>query len=549
MKKNIFFFVILSATTLSCSFFDTSEDTMMDRAMLESDWSKLKNVGYTAYTYMSGGLYAIDGNIDAPKSDEAVSTGDSPNVRHFNEGTWNQYNNPDNAWTSCYKGIRAANFFLEYSVDYKNMLATGRDTLSDGGYSYRRSVQDIEWLRAENRVLRAWFYFELSKRYGGVPIVKEAGEPDAYNLPRATFDEVTDYSVTEIDAVSQDLQPDWRSFDSERDGRFTQGAALALKARILLYAASLRNNPGNDVSKWEMAAKAAHDVMALERYSLASDYRALFLESESLLSPEVIMSYRYGAVNLPERNNYPVGTPGGNSGVTPSQNMVDAYGYKSVQDKDNPYSGRDPRLEYSIAVNGSTWNGRKLEIWAGGSDDPSERNASKTGYYLKKFMPDNIDLAKDEKRMHNWIVFRYAEILLSYAEAMNEAYGPDSDPLGYGMTARQAVNEVRHRKGVEMPDVEASDKTSMRERIMNERMVELAFEGHRFWDLIRMEKADAVLGSPVYGISISKAGGKFTYKQVEVEKRQFDASKMYYYPIPYEEISKSHGVLVQNAGW
>lgn len=531
-----------------CDLLDTKIDTMMTPEMIDSDWSKLKNLGYAGYSYIRSGFYAIDGNIAAAMSDEAACTRSSSPVKLFNQGTWNQYNNPDNVYAACYKGIRAVNYFLDYSTNYREQLSHNRDTLSDGGYAYRQSVKDIEWMRAESHVLRAWYYFELAKRYGGVPLVKAVEAPDNYDIPRSTFNEVIEYAVGEIDAVLDDLQTDWKTTDSERDGRFTKGAAMALKSRILLYAASPRNNPEEDVEKWKRAAEAAYDVIATGKYALDSNYRDLFLESNSLTGSEIIMSYRSGAINDPEKANYPVGTPGGNSGVTPSQNLVEAYEWKGIPDPANPYANRDPRLGHSIVVNNSSWNGRTMEIYAAGKDDPALANASRTGYYLKKFLLENLNLAQNETRMHNWIMFRYAEILLNYAEAMNEAYGPDDDN-GYGLTARQAVDAVRGRTGIDMPGVLAADKEEMQARIMHERRIELAFEGHRFWDLLRWMQAETHLNRPLRGVSVQRIGDKFVYSDFEVEKRVFDASKMYYYPIPFTEISKSDNVLNQNPNW
>ena len=160
--------------------------------------------------------------------------------------------------------------------------------------------------------------------------------------------------------------------------------------------------------------------------------------------------------------------------------------------------------------------------------------ATKTGYYLRKYVDENINLTLGQSSIHTWIIIRYAEILLNYAEAMNEAYGPDN-AHGYGMTAVQAVNEIRRRAG--MPNLPSSlTKDGLRERIRNERRVELAFEGHRFWDVRRWMIAEETLDTPVHGVEISKRGGTFQYKSVEVEDRTFD-TRMYFYPIPQSEIN------------
>lgn len=549
MKIKCILVVAFACLFIGCDPLDTKEDTMLTPENLESDYNKLQSLGYAAYTSITSGFYVIDSNIGAAMSDEAANTKNTSSVKLFNEGTWNQYNNPDNVYSKCYEGIRAANFFLDYSINYKEQLAHNRDTLSDNGLAYRRSVKNIEWMRAEAHVLRAYYYFELIKRYGGVPLVKEVIDPkDNTILPRTDFDVIADYAVSEIDMVADELQADWNVADKARDGRFTKGAAMALKSRILLYAASPLNNPSDNVEKWKAAAQAAYDVINLNQYSLDANYRTMFLEANSVNSKEMIMVYRHGAVDYFEKANYPVGTPGGNSGVTPSQNLVDAYEYKGVPNPDNPYDNRDPRLGYSIVTNNSSWNGRTMEIFAGGKDDPQNANASRTGYYLKKFLIDNLNLIQEEKRIHNWVMFRYGEILLNYAEAMNEAYGPDNDN-GYGISARQAINMIRNRTGVEMSSVIANDKDDMRDKIKHERRIELAFEGHRFWDLLRWKDAGIYMNAPLRGITINRSGNSFTYRDFIVEKRIFDESKMYRYPIPYAEVVKSDGILIQNPNW
>jgi hypothetical protein len=550
-KKYLILFAAWSITGFSgCNYLDTKIDTQITPETLNSDYSKLQNLGYASYTYIRNGFYLIDNNIPAPMSDEAEQTAPSSGVQLFNQGSWNAYNNPDNPYSYYYQGIQAANFFLDYTVDYKNQLAQNRDTLSDNGHQYDLDVADIGWMRGEAHILRAFFYYDLIKRYGGVPLVtKTLSLTDSLNLPRTDYDTVVDFIVSEIDNYKDSLQVNWKTYDSDKDGRFTQGAALALKSRVLLYAASPLHNESNDLSKWAAAAQAAHDVIALNQYSLSTNYRQLFLGSNSTTDNEIIWSIRCGPTNSMEIENYPIGTPGGNSGVTPSQNLVADYEYPGTPDPGNPYKNRDPRLGFSIVTNNSTWNSRTIEIYSGGTDSWNNTNASKTGYYLKKFLDDNLYLTQNQTVVHNWVMFRYAEILLNYAEAMNEAYGPDLDN-GYGMTARAAVNRVRSRTGIGLPPVVAANQSEMRDKIKHERKIELAFEDHRYWDLLRWKDAETVLNQPLRGIKASMNGANsFTYTEFNVENRVFIAPKMYYYPIPDAEIKKSNGVLVQNPGW
>lgn len=530
---------------------DTKIDVDTTEEIASQDRGTLWDFANAAYSHNRHGFWVLDVNLIAPVTDDAEQTAAQSQAQLYNEGSWNAFNNPEDYYEGAYRGIRAANFFLERSEDYKNFLALNRDTIStDGKRDYDRDVEDMEWLRNEARVLRAWYYFRLAKRYGGVPLLTRtlSIEEDSH-LPRNSFDEIIDFIVSEVDATADGLQEDWKEFDVNRDGRLTKGAALAIKSRALLYAASPLHNSSNDLNKWQAAAAAAQEVIALNQYALDSDYRNLFLEDNSVTSPETIWALRLGQTNTIERSNYPIGTPGGNSGVTPSHNLVSAYEYTAAPDPDDPYANRDPRLAYSIVTNNSTWNERTIEIWEGGADGREKARTSKTGYYLKKFLQSELDLQRDETTLRNWIVFRYAEILLNYAEAMNEAFGPDADN-GWGLTAREAVNAVRSRPGVEMPDVVAANQAEMREGIKHERRIELAFEGHRYWDLKRWLDAESVLNQPLLGIrAVQNPDDSFTYTEFTVEERVFIAPKMYLYPIPQTEISKSNGVLEQNAGW
>jgi hypothetical protein len=284
-------------------------------------------------------------------------------------------------------------------------------------------------------------------------------------------------------------------------------------------------------------------------YALDANYRNYFLQNNTVTSNETIWAVRYTAGNAIERANYPITTPGGNSGITPSHDLVDAYEYTGVPNPANPYLNRDPRLALTIVTDASTWNGRTIDMTPGARDDMNTLNATRTGYYIRKFLNDNLNLVNNATQLHHWPVIRYAEILLSYAEAMNEAYGPDMDN-GYGLSARQAVNTVRARAGVAMPPVVAADPSSMRTALKRERRVELAFENHRFWDLRRWKDAQSVLNQPIRGVRVTKnSSNAVVYAPFIVENRVFDGTKMYHHPMPQSEINKSAGVLKQNPGW
>lgn len=552
------FVALLSGGLLGCEkdFLNTRIDTQQTQETLSTNFGTLLSLANAPYNYLRNEFAIMDNNLFAAVSDEAVHTAPAASVRLFNNGSWNATNNPDNYYGSYYAGIRAANYFLEQSGNYKSFLAMNRDTFSvQGKVNYNNDVLNLGWYRAEAHILRALFYFELAKRYGGVPLLTRTLDiSENTHLPRATYDEIIRFIVSEVDTYRDSLQANWKtsSFTSN-DGRLTRGAALALKGRALLYAASPLNNPTGDGAKWAAAAAALRDVIVFGQsggsYALHADYRNYFLETNTLTSNETIWAIRYPANNVLERQNYPISTPGGGSGITPTHDLVAAYEFKGTPDPLNPYANRDPRLGLTIVTNGSTWNGRVIDQSPGGTDDMRKPNTSRTGYYLKKFLVDAMNLVQNATRTHNWPVFRYGGVLLDYAEAMNEAYGPDNNN-GYPFTARQALNLVRSRPGVTMPAVTVADKGAFRDAVKHERRVELAFENHRYWDLLRWKDAAAVLNQQVHGVAVSKnATGQFVYTTTNVENRVFDPSRMYLYPFPQSEVIKSQGVLVQNPMW
>ena len=538
------------------NFLDTKVDTQLTPEVINTNYASLILMANAPYTFVRNEFTILDNNLFAPVSDEAVQTSAGAVVRYFNNGSWSAFSNPDSYYGIYYAGIRAANYFIEQSGNYRALLALNRDTISASGKtSYTNDTLNMGWYVAEAHILRAYFYFELTKRYGGVPLLtKTLTTSDDTNIPRASYDDIINFIVTEIDTYKGSMQPNWKtsSFTSN-DGRLNRGAALALKARALLYAASPLHNATNDVTKWQQAAAALNDVIVFAQgagaYVLDGDYRNYFLKNNTAISNETIWAIRYSADNVLEKSNYPIGTAGGLSGITPTDNLVSDYEYTAAPDPLNPYANRDPRLAMTIVTNNSTWNSRTIDESAGASDDMKKANTSRTGYYLKKFLNDGLNLVQGGTQVHQWPVFRYGEVLLEYAEAMNEAYGPDVN-ISYAYTARQALNRVRSRTGVAMPAVTVTDVADFRSALKHERRIELAFENHRYWDLLRWKDAGTVLTQPVKGVSVSKDGsGQFVYTPFSVENRVFDASKMYYYPFPLTEVTKSNGVLVQNPGW
>ena len=505
-------------------------------------------MGYRAYNCVPDGFSRIDNNLFATVSDEAQYVTTLSQSARFNDGSWSQYNNPDNCYDWFYIGIHDVNYFLENTVDYVEALAQSRDTITtSGNYSYKQDVLNMTRLRDEAVVLRAYYYFELLKRYGGVPVIKST--TDNNYSERASYDEIVKMIVADIDSVTDNLVDSWMEETlSNYDGRLTKGAARAIKSRVLLYAASPLNNPTNDTEKWAAAAKAAYDVINMGRYSFSGQYQDLFYSAATNTDPEVIWAKRNSASNTLEKANYPIGTQGGNTGVCPTLNLVKSFEHNGDIDPSDWFRNIDPRCTASIVKNLDYWNGREMQIYAGGTDSPDNPNSSPTGFYLKKFLHPDLNLVNNATEIHSWILFRYAEILLNYAEAMNELYGPDGKG-SYTLSAREAVNLIRTRSGVGMPPISATDKMSMREAIKHERRIELAFEEHRFWDLLRWKDAESALNTTILGVDNIPQGSSYVWKEKVVSNRRFDASKMYLYPIPQTEIVRTGYQINQNPNW
>jgi hypothetical protein len=516
----------------------------------------------------------------ASATDESEHTLESSNVHKFNTGSWNAIDNPDNVWGSYFRAIHLTNTYLQMAdsvnLDYYRLSPVPSDQVL-----YLQYMGYLKRYKYEARFLRAFFNFELVKRYGGIPLVTSSQLLDGNykSLPRNTLEDCIKFITDECDSAAAQL-PLVYSVATDYS-RITKGAALSLKSRVLLYAASdLFNAPAagyanpelvslpttvSRQARWQAAANAANAVITLAGtgYALATNYRTLF---NSFNNAEIIFGRRIAAYNTFERQNYPIGFDGGNSGTTPSQNLVDAYEVKTSAttsvpfDWNNPshvaniynfsatFPSRDPRLNLSIIVNNSQFKGgqtatRAIECWTGGKDGKGVTQATKTGYYLKKYVDENINLLTGTSSIHTWIFIRYAEILLNYAEAINEA-----DPANVAL-AKAKVDQVRARTGVAMPALPAGlTQAQMRDAIRHERQVEFAFEDHRAWDVRRWKLGETYFNSPLKGVQITQtAPGVFTYVPITVEDRVFD-SKMYFYPIPQSELNIMTG-WSQNPGW
>lgn len=486
-------------------------------------------------------------------------------------------------WNNLYAKIRSANIFLE----------------KIGDSPVEQSLKDQ--LTGEVHFLRAYFYHNLVKLHGGVPIIKESFDLDSdFLVSRNSFEECINFIVEDLDKAAS-LLPTVIQGDK---AKASKGAALALKSRILTYAASdlYAQNPGgmdvtgytggDQMQRWRRAKDASEAVMELgyglyaadpaPGDSTAKNYADVFLQKDH----EEIIFARYFLQNQ-SYNWYEAdmglfhGPNGWHNwgGDTPLGQMVDAYemedgtafswqDYKSGAPGygDSPYQNRDPRFYASIFYNGSHWRERPadmveqdpegivqtayFEVEGQSSlrpgldtrDGPIEDwNGTYTGYYTRKFL--DIDVNHQFYRQEvPWIFMRYAEVLLNYAEA-SIALGEDGD-------ARNALNQIRRRAG--MPDIPSSETgQALLERYRNERRVELAFEDHRYFDVRRWMIAPNVYdngeGVRIIGRLNNNGGYDFEYNITEVDQRQWN-DNAYYLPIPRYEMERNEN-LQQNPGY
>ncbi len=561
MNAKFFSYIYISAaisiafTLSSCNgFLDREEDSFIDKTATFDSYNRTKQYLTYAYTLLPDGLNRFSREaMLASATDDAEFAIESAEIQQFNNGSWNALNNPDDVWNRYFSGISKCCTLLE-NTNHVNLDISRLDP--DKQVEYANSLKDIRMWRAEARFLRAYFHFELLKRYGPIPIVTSTLSINGNyeNTPRPTMKEVVDFIAKECDIAADTLElTPWRNVN-DAFGRATKGAALALKSRLLLYAASPlyvdfgdtnEANKPTDVALWKSAADAAKAVIDLNQYELASSYGDLF--KNDFQNKEYIFVRRYAANSDFEKSNFPVSF-GGKGGTNPSQNLVDDYemldgtpfDWNDPAKAAQPFANRDARLEATILMNMVPFKGKKVATYPEGADASPNPNATKTGYYLRKFLNEDVNIQTGGSSSGHVVpLFRLAEIYLNYAEALNECDPTNPDIALY-------LNKVRNRAS--LPNVSALSQEQMRAVIQHERRVELAFEEHRSWDVRRWKIASSTLGAPLMGVQIErKPLGGYTYMPVKVEQRVFQP-KMYWYPIPQSEVLKLKQ-WKQNNGW
>ncbi|WP_138992279.1 RagB/SusD family nutrient uptake outer membrane protein [Larkinella sp. C7] len=446
-------------------------------------------------------------------------------------------------WWGQYANIRRANLFIE-----KVTASAFPDT----------------WKKpklAEARFLRAYYFQLLWTAHGGVPIITNSlnqnTQGDAIFRARNTDEETYKFIVDECAAIVDDLPL------KAEAGRVSKASALTLKGWCELFWASPLKNTANDKARWALAAATNKRVIDLGSHSLFSNYETQFYEDNNN-NVEVLFAKQYlggTALGSGKEGLWGPWMVGGvqkaYGGVDPTQELVDEYAMAnglpisdpaSGYDPQNPYVNREKRFYQSIVYDGSTWVGAEMVMKQGvgsrnATDLSNTNEATNTGYYLRKGLNPKYTINGNHLlNSGSFIIYRYAEVLLSYAEAQNEAVGPDASVYA-------AINQVRTRS--ELPNLKTGlTQAEMRVAIMRERRVELAFEERRWFDLMRLKLAEKNLNGTLHAMKIELVGGKPVYTVIPAPEggKTFFANKNYLLPIPQSALNQNTK-LTQNPNY
>ncbi len=505
------------------------------------------------------GLYSIFSS-----SCEFYGTG-SPNLTDaysdiLKSGSWDQYNHSYNrslfqesafnstsagafeCWSTHYERIRRENEFLRDAPKYREKFGE-------------------KWMDtriAEVRFCRAYAYYLLCRVYGGVILRTEVDGPEQNDKARSTEADCWDFIIEELKDLAPQLPQGNKTengdnWDDANYGRATQQAAYGLLSRVALFA-----------ERWDVAAQAARDVEkcggALDLTGYANVFNGDLKSNKEILFgvdfEQDVITHRYDAYVRPSGDAKALGTSALYSVFFPTSELADSYEmadgtpFSWETHGSDPYTGREPRFYATILYNGASWMGRTIESYVGGADGFKEYENSKsanttvTGYYLRKYLKDGDKSWITAYSAQTCILIRYAEVLLNKAEALAELSWDQNS-----VEALQALNDVRGRVG--LPSRQTASKEEFMEFVRHERMVELAGEGFRYWDLRRWRLAEEVInGKNVHGVKITKTDSGFNYEHVDADngnKRIF-YDRYYHFAIPESERSKNP-LCDNNQGW
>lgn len=568
---------------------DYNEYTAFDRDYIERNFDYVDNFIATIYNKLDSDLGNLGGAMLASATDEAEYSGYTASgntIADFYNGNWSAANPHQTIWNDAYAGITYCNEFLDNWQDLTfDELKLNAD--------YEKQMFKYHNIAFEARWARAYYYFILVRQYGAVPFKEHnmAGDVESA-LPCTPAAEIFKFILSECDAIKDTIVADYTNvgdmaLSTPETGRASKFAVLSLKAQAALYWASPLFNPSNDATLWRQAAEASKELIdACEAAgkTLSANYADLWASNFNInaaVAGELLFVRRpLSSNNTPETNNFPVGYSSGKGGNCPTQDLVDAYDMKTTglgineegsgYDPQNPYAGRDPRLAMTIACNGDAWPNditntsyAALETFDGGFHSRTGASAgasyaTPTGYYLKKLLSNTQILRSGyaTTSWHPWITFRlggaylnYAEAVFQYFKASGNANAADAKDETFTVSACTLASKTRLRAG--MPAFKSgmnNDEFWMRYK--KERQVELAFEGHRFYD-VRRWKEDGNKFLNIHRMQITKnEDGSLTYNVVPYTRGTGAwQEKWNLFPFSQTEILKSGGSIVQNPGW
>ena len=591
--KNILILAILAGSFCACADLinPSAQNAQTEEQMFKDPSSAQGILGY-GYANLP---FETKSTTDIA-TDDAVTNDLGNSYRSMAQGTWAANNDPMSQWQSRRIAIQYMNLFLKHVED----VPWSKDP--------KRQAMFVDKLRGEALALRALNMYYLLRNHGGwtadgqllgIPIILEPeGVESDFNQPRATFQACVEQIYADLDEAMKLLPYDYAKLPSDADvpkkyqdlgvttaeeyavvfgdtfaGRISGRIAQTIKSFVAILAASPAYAEGTDVTYADAANEAAAVLKNIggvagvdpTGYKWFMEKKTLDALGSGQCPPEILWrgsmnkgteDYAFGISQ--EKDNYPP-TFYGNGRINPTQNLVDAFpmanGYpisdpNSGYSASNPYAGRDPRLAEYVIYNGAEYKGSQIITGLYSSDNNGlnkTATSTRTGYYLRKLLRDdcNADPSATNAQYHYTVNIRYTEIFLNYAEAANEAWGPNGKG-DHGYSAYDVIKALHDRAGVgnDYLDSIAGDKDKMRELIRNERRIEMCFENKRFWDMRRW-KLD--LTQPAKGVEIKQDGSTLTYKVFDVETRNY-RDHMYYGPIPETEVLKWSN-LDQNKGW
>lgn len=541
--KNILLNISL---TLALGFVSTSCNDWLDGVKQTSKvsdeivWEKEEYVDKNVnafYTFLNKygqfGDYQFSGSL----TESLTETFKYGSITLGDRGGWpNEYvTNPDvilpdeyrlNIWDKdkAYGNIRQINQFLALQKKYS---------------TFPKDKNEL-W-EAQARFFRAYIYFQLAKRHGGVILYTDLDMTS--DKARSSAQETWELIADDLDFASIYLPKEWNSANKNRA---TKGAAFALKSRAMLYA-----------ERWQDAYDAANEVIKLDLYGLMDDYAQAWKGNNK----EAILEFDYNQESGPNHvfdqfyvpfcDGYDYGALG-----TPTQEMVESYETKTGQTVDwtpwhgttnvvPPYDQLEPRFAATVIYRGSTWKKRVMDCSVDGTNGVFMDYGSQgysygkttTGYFLKKLLDETLTDLKGIMSTQPWVEIRYAEVLLNKAEAAFR--------LNKISEAQKAMNDVRARVNVALPGKTSTGEAWFKD-YRNERKVELAYEGHLYWDMRRWKLAHTeYTGYRVHGMKIT--GDTYEYVESDNKDRKF-LKKLYVFPVPTSEM-RSNSLIDQYDEW